>query len=194
VIRINLLPKRAIKRVEDARKQILSMLLGIVVVLGGLIYFNSYLSGQVQVLEDTRAQRQAELKRYEAIVKRINEIQAKVTQAKKRIEIINNLSSHRSAIIRSLAQVVMAIPQNRVYLRALNHTKETITLDATARDHDSVAEFMDLLKAREDIKTVVLKGATLKTLQTGPTEVVDFGLVCDTVYKPAPPPPQKAKK
>ncbi|MFN3699847.1 MAG: PilN domain-containing protein, partial [Dictyoglomus sp.] len=174
MIRINLLPKRELKKREDVKKQLILFLLIILFVVTGSIYYHMFLSDGINALENSKKQKEIELKKYEEIVKRVNEMEKNINSVKKRIELITNISIYRSAVIRSLDQVINAIPQNKVYLRQLTHSKEIISLDGTAQDHDSVAEFMDKLKLQEDIKGVFLKNAALKNIQGAEAEVVDF--------------------
>lgn len=189
MIRINLLPKREIKKREDIRVQLLLSIGLIVLVLAGCLFYQFHLSNQIQFLETTKSEREAELKKYEAIVKKVTEMEKKVATVKKRIQLINSISIYRSAVIRSLDQIVMSIIPNKVYIRTLTHSKDVISLEGTAKDHDSVAEFMERLKLQGDITNIFLRNATLKPAQGQEGELVDFSLVCDTIYKPPPPPP-----
>jgi len=193
MIRINLLPARALKKKEDIKRELLLLLVIIFAVVGGLYAFNIYLGNEVTSLENTKKEQEQQLKRYNETIKRIGNIQAQINDVKRRIDIINSLSHNRSAVIRSLDHVVMAIPQNRVYLRSINHTREMINIEGTAKHNDDVAEFMNSLKAKEDIKNVFLRGTNLRTLPNTQIEVVDFGLNCETTYKTVKAPPPKKK-
>lgn len=194
MIRINLLPERELKKKEDIRKQLLAFIACVLFILAACIHYNSYLDRTVDSLESAKRDKEAELKRYEAIVKKVTEMEKKINLVKSRIDLINNISKYRSAVIRSLDQIVMSVPQNNVYIKALTHSKDVISLECTARNHDSIAEFMERLKAQTDISSVFLKNATLKNVPNMETELVDFSLVCDTVYKAPPEPPKKEKK
>jgi|GEM_PF-2003671 type IV pilus assembly protein PilN len=193
MIRINLLPARALKKKEDIKRELLLLLVIIFAVVGGLYAFNIYLGNEVTSLENTKKEQEQQLKKYNETIKRIGNIQAQINDVKRRIDIINSLSHNRSAVIRSLDHVVMAIPQNRVYLRSINHTREMINIEGTAKHNDDVAEFMNSLKAKEDIKNVFLRGTNLRTLPNTQIEVVDFGLNCETTYKTVKAPPPKKK-
>ncbi len=194
MIRINLLPKRELKKREDVKKQLILFALIIILVVIGSTYYHMFLSDGINALENSKKQKEIELKKYEEIVKKVNEMEKNINSVRKRIELITNISIYRSAVIRSLDQVINAIPQNKIYLRQLTHSKEIISLDGTAKDHDSVAEFMDKLKLQEDIKGVFLKNAALKNIQGAEAEVVDFSILCDTVYKAPPQVPAKKGK
>jgi len=193
MIRINLLPARALKKKEDIKRELLLLLVIIFAVVGGLYAFNIYLGNEVTSLENTKKEQEQQLKKYNETIKRIGNIQAQINDVKRRIDIINSLSHNRSAVIKSLDHVVMAIPQNRVYLRSINHTREMINIEGTAKHNDDVAEFMNSLKAKEDIKNVFLRGTNLRTLPNTQIEVVDFGLNCETTYKTVKAPPPKKK-
>jgi len=193
MIKINLLPARALKKREDVKRQLILMFLCLIAVVGALYAVHVHLEQEVVVLQNSKNEKEQQLKKYNEIIKRIGDIQAKISEVKKRIDIIDKLSGNRSAIIRSLDQVVIAVPQNRVYLRSINHTREMINIEGTAKHNDDVAEFMNSLKSKEDIKSVFLRGTNLRTMPNTQLEVVDFGLNCETIYKTVKAPPPKKK-
>ncbi len=189
MIRINLLPTRAIKKKEDISKQVLVFIFSMIFVGSGMFFYYYQLNSQHNILLKEKDEKQKLLEKYKDISKKIANIQTKLTNVQKRISLINNLSMNRSSIIRLIDQITNAIPTQKAFLKRITEAKGIINLDGTAKDNETVATFMVFLNSQPDIKNVMLKGTTLTKLPNTNEEVVDFGLVCETIYKPVEPKP-----
>jgi type IV pilus assembly protein PilN len=180
MIRINLLPFRAARKKENIRRQISIYVLTVAFLVIVMIYFfldlNSTLSGVKE--EDQRLQ--AEIKTYEATIKRIGELEKKIKEIRTKLDVIKELERNKTGPVHLLDEIAMAVPKEKLWLTSLKESRGTLTLQGTAMDNETVALFMTNLEHSSYISAVDLQSTRLRSMPQYKLNVADFVLECKT--------------
>lgn len=127
MIRINLLPLRALKRKENIRKQISVFLLSVLalaVILGG-VYLQ--LRDDVSVLLDEKGSIVRTWDNHRATLNVIQSLEFEAASLDKRLELIINLIKERSGPIKLLDEIIKLTPEDEIWLTELTQNQETVT-------------------------------------------------------------------
>jgi type IV pilus assembly protein PilN len=141
MIRINLLPVRAVKKREMGRQV---LVLFAVVLLGAAVgnYFwyadrDGELTRQRQGITQTRA-KIAEL---EKVIGEVANINARKAEVEKKLAVLDSLRKGRNGPVRMLDALASAMPK-KVWIKTFSETSNAVSIDGSAVSHDEVAEFM----------------------------------------------------
>ena len=145
MIRINLLPVRAVKKREMGR-QILVLGAGVLVlalVLNGAWYLdrNSTSNRNQEKIAATKG-RIAEL---EKVIGEVNNINKRKREVEEKLKVLDELRRGRSGPVRMLDALSTATPK-KVWLKDFDEKQNLVKLEGTAVSHDDVAEFMRALQ------------------------------------------------
>ena len=160
--RINLLPWRAERRALR-QKEFVTMLgfaAGAAVLLSFLIVM--YYNGQIEGQEARNAYLQAEIKKVEAQIAEIDELDKKKANLLARKEVIEQLQASRSQMVHLFDELVRTIPEG-VRLNSIQQAGETLTLEGYAQSNARVSSYMRNLEAsgwitNPDLKVIEAKG------------------------------------
>lgn len=145
MIRINLLPVRAVKKREMGR-QILVLgagVLALAVVLNSVWYLdrNSTSNRNQEKIAATKG-RIAEL---EKVIGEVNNINKRKREVEEKLKVLDELRRGRSGPVRMLDALSTATPK-KVWLKDFDEKQNQVKLEGTAVSHDDVAEFMRALQ------------------------------------------------
>jgi type IV pilus assembly protein PilN len=180
MIRINLLPFRAARKKENIRRQISIYVLSVAFLFIVMIYFFLQLNSTLNGLKTEEQRLQAELRTYEATIRRIAELEKKIKEIRSKLEVIKELERNKTGPVRLLDEIATAVPKDRLWLTSLKETGGILTLTGTAMDNETVALFMTNLESSEHISTVDLQSSRLRNLPEYRLNVSDFALECRT--------------
>jgi len=180
MIRINLLPFRAARKKENIRRQLTIYGLTVVFALVVMAYYFMKLSTTLSDLKDKEQNIKVELAGYKKTIERINSLEKKITEIRKKLDVIKDLEKKKTGPVLLLDQIAMAVPKERLWLTSILEKKGKLTLNGTAMDNETVAVFMTNLEKSELITAVDLKSARLRNLPKYKLSVADFSLECTT--------------
>ena len=192
MIRINLLPFRAARKKENVRRQISIYVLSVAFLFIVMIYFFLQLNSTLNGLKEEEQRLQAELKSYEATIKRIAELEKKIKEIRAKLEVIRELERNKTGPVHLLDEIAMAVPKEKLWITSLKETRGSLTLTGTAMDNETVALFMTNLEASDYVSNVELQSTRLRSLPEYKLNVSDFSLECKTyAFKEKTEPPKK---
>jgi len=192
MIRINLLPFRAARKKENVRRQISIYVLSVAFLFIVMIYFFLQLNSTLNGLKEEEQRLQAELKSYEATIKRITELEKKIKEIRAKLEVIRELERNKTGPVHLLDEIAMAVPKEKLWITSLKETRGSLTLTGTAMDNETVALFMTNLEASDYVSNVELQSTRLRSLPEYKLNVSDFSLECKTyAFKEKTEPPKK---
>ena len=142
MIKINLLPYRAARRKENIRRQISVFLLFFIFVAMGLTYYHIVLSGKVSAAKDRLQRTQAELKSYQAKVKEVDDLKAKLATLDKKLDVMARLNLDRKAPVLLLREIAELTVKGRMWITRLEESGNTVFVSGIAMDNKTVATFM----------------------------------------------------
>jgi len=180
MIRINLLPFRAARKKENIRRQLTIFALTLVFVFVVMAYYFMKLSSTLSNLEKEEQQIKVELAGYKKTIERINNLEKKIAEIRKKLDVIKDLEKKKTGPVLLLDQIAMAVPKEKLWLTSLDEKKGKLTLNGTAMDNETVAVFMTNLENSELITAVDLKSTRLRSLPKYKLSVSDFSLECTT--------------
>ena len=180
MIKINLLPFRAARQKENIRRQISVYGLSVIFLLLVIGYMSLNLNTKLNDLQSDKAQKTRELATYAETTKKIKLLETKKKQVRAKLDIIRGLEKKKIGPVRLLDELSMAVPRNKLWLTSLGEKKGILQLKGTAMDNDTVALFMTNLEKAENINSVDLISAQLKTLADYEPSVTNFVLSCKT--------------
>lgn len=190
MVYINLLPIREIKRHAKALQQL--MLFGIcfavVLTLLGMVGF--YQASIASQLQKDITSLNAEKQRYNEVLAQIAKLEADRKLIENKIKVIEELKKSSALTVHILDEVANLTPTKRVWLTTLNQTGTSLQLSGMALDNQTIAGYMDALKASEYIEDVILVSSS-QTEFAG-SNLKSFQLTC-TISVPGATPPEFAK-
>jgi len=187
MIKVNLLPFRAAKRIENIRRQISIYFLSIILLISIMGFFYWRQTTEFQRLREEEKRLNLEFHRYQKILKKVSILNKKIKEIQTRLNVIEELSRKKRGPVRLLDEICMAVPKDQLWLTQLNESGGKLTLKGIARDNEVVAKFMVNLERTYSIRSVDLDSTSLTKVSN--YKLVSFSLQCKTIeYK------EKAKK
>jgi type IV pilus assembly protein PilN len=180
MIRINLLPFRAARKIENVKRQITIYILTVVLVLVGIGYFFWSLSSELSELKKEEKKIQAELSRHDKEIKLLDEYERRIDELNAKLEVIKDLEMKKTGPVHLLDEVGMAVPSQQLWLTSFEEKEGMLVLKGTAMDNETVARFMTNLEKSDYISSVDLQSSRMRTLPRYELRVSDFVLNCRT--------------
>ncbi len=147
MIRINLLPAKARKTRDTTRQFIVAYGLSIVIAIGGIGYVRHSMKNEKERLDRRIVQLDRETAQYTKYDRMLKDLTAKKEIIEKKTAIIQSLQKDRDTIVRVLASLSVELPVDRMWFERLTQSGNTITLDGTALNNESIVEFMRNLES-----------------------------------------------
>jgi type IV pilus assembly protein PilN len=144
MIRINLLPHREAKR--KARRQQFYVLLGLVSVLAGLIWFLGYsaINRQIAVQDEKNAFLKREIASLEKEIDEIKSIKDQTSALLSRKRVIEALQANRTETVHLFNELAKQVPEG-IYLRTLVQTGSKIAISGYAQSNARITTLMNNL-------------------------------------------------
>lgn len=144
MIRINLLPTKAVKKQEAGRQQlVLFAVLLIGAGVGNYYWYadrdaaNEQLKGQVTVVNE-------EIRKLDQIIGEVKNIAREKQALEDKLKVLDTLKKNRTGPVKMLDALATSIPKN-VWLTKMNENGQTMNLDGSAVSNEDLAEFMKAL-------------------------------------------------
>ncbi|MBW1850862.1 MAG: PilN domain-containing protein [Deltaproteobacteria bacterium] len=176
MIRINLLPFRAAKRLENIRMQISVYVLSVILLVVVFGFSLMGLNREIGNLQAKNTHLKKELDTFSEMLKKMDELKKKRKDLQAKLDVIRGLEAQKAGPVQLFDEIAMAVPKGKLFLKALNESKDRVNMSGVARDYDTVAKFMTNLEKTHTIKTVTL-GTTNQAEQTGQS-ISNFNLIC----------------
>ena len=183
MIRINLLPVRALKKKESTRQMIsiLALSLGCVVLIMLIFYFS--LSSQISKVESQISVYNEEIKRLKVDTKDVNKFKAEKEDLQRRLNIIYTLQRAKTGPVRVLDNLAISLP-GKLWLTSLREKDGKMELKGLALDNPTIAQFMTNLEKTGVIKNIEL--VISQQLERKEIKLKEFTLTCQVQYGSSP--------
>lgn len=183
MIRINLLPFRAKRQKETIKLEVGIYVLGVILLIAGVLWYNSHLAGKIESLKSEKAKLIEKIAAYNKIVEEVERLKKELSNLQKKLDAIYQLNLNREDAFRLLDTLnAMVIPE-RMWLMKFNSKskiqrtrkkvkgkkkKKTMTktvvevkIGGTALDSKTVADFMVNLQGAKYRDAKVFSGVKL---------------------------------
>jgi type IV pilus assembly protein PilN len=174
MIRINLLPFRAARRVENIRRQISIFFLSFLLVGLALFYLNLHLGGRLIELDAGIQVTKKELAQYEKINREIEKIKKDLAGLSRKLEVIETLDANRTEPVKLLDAMTRTVVEGRMWLTRLESKEEGVHVTGMALDNQTVADFMVRLEDSGLFSNVNLRNLKHMSLKEKDRPTADF--------------------
>jgi type IV pilus assembly protein PilN len=179
MIRINLLPVRAMKKKRTVRQMVSVILLssGLVVLI--MVFFHLSLSSQIATTEDQIKHYREEIARLKVETKDVEKYKAEREVLQRRLNIIASLERARTGPVRLLDELTQSLP-GKLWLTSLKEKEGKLELKGVAMDNQTIAKFMTNLEKVDFIKSVEL--VVSQQIEKKEVKLKEFTLTCQLQY------------
>ena len=161
MLRINLLPIRQLKKRAKARNEIIGFGMVFCAVLLVLGFIGLLQIGSIKNVEAAIADLEKEQKTYAAIAAEVDKLEQQKKDLQNKIAIIKKLRRESSLTVHVMDETAKLLDNNRMWLTSLSQEGGSLDLKGVALDNQTVAQFMEALKASEYITDVKLNSSAL---------------------------------
>ncbi|MBW1636390.1 MAG: PilN domain-containing protein [Deltaproteobacteria bacterium] len=184
MLKINLLPIRQLKKRAKAKKQLFSIFFLFLLVLAMLGAVGFLQTQNINTLQKRLVSLNKEKDSYSATLKRIDELKKARAELERRTNVIDKLKAESSLTVRVIDEVANRVDNKRIWLQSLNQQNSSLRLTGIALDNQTVAQFMDSLKASPFITSVTLTNSSLKIVSG--RNLKAFSINCSVAQPKAP--------
>lgn len=141
MIRINLLPVRAVKKKEMGRQILALFALVLLGTVGGNYVWYSGRAEERDRNQQGITATKARIAELDKVIGEVKNINTRKADVEKKLAVLDNLRKGRSGPVRMLDALAIATPK-RLWLKAFEEDKGRVKLTGSAVSHDEVAEYM----------------------------------------------------
>jgi type IV pilus assembly protein PilN len=179
MIRINLLPIRALKKKESTRQMLSVLFLSIGFLVLVILFFHLSLSREINKVETQITAYNEEIKRLKIDTKDVNKFKAEKEDLQQRLNIIYTLQRAKTGPVRVLDELAISLP-GKLWLTSLKEKDGKMELKGIAMDNPTIAQFMTNLEKSGVIKNVEL--IVSQQLERKDLKLKEFTLTCQVNY------------
>jgi type IV pilus assembly protein PilN len=183
MIRINLLPVRALKKKETTRQMLSILFLSLGCVLLVILFFHLSLSSRLNKVEEQITVYNEEIKKLKIDTKDVNKFKTEKEDLQRRLNIIYTLQRAKTGPVRVLDDVATSLPGN-LWLTSVKEKDGRMELKGVAFDNPTIAKFMINLERSGVIKNVEL--IISQQLERKDVKLKEFTLTCNVQYGSSP--------
>ncbi len=183
MIRINLLPVRAIKKKRAVRKQVTIFFISVgllILVCAGAYLQKAGAVGELTAQKEELAAKEALLR---TKVKEVDDLKKEEEDLQAKLKIIAELENRRTGPVRILDEISRRTPAGKAYLVKLTKEKDKLTLNGVAMDNETIAVFMSRLEESEYLQKVELVRSSQEILNE--MRLKSFSITCNIVLSKA---------
>ena len=197
MIKINLLPYRTKRKVENIRRQVTVFALFLTMVLVAMFYYNSTLKKKTEELNNKITQINTEIVRVEKAAKEVDRIRGKLKNLKQKIAVIKDLEAKRKGAVRLLDDMTQMVayetasstsddlegkvnkPVKRLWFTSFQAIGDQIGIKGIALDNKTIADFMTRLESSKRFTNVNLKQSRMQKVKA--LNLKSFEISCTKV-------------
>lgn len=174
MIRINLLPAREARRRLELRRQLQVAITAVVLALGGGVWAYTTQNHHLEARQQELARVQEEVKRLEAIIKEVQQFEAKKNLLTKKVGAIEDIKTKQRRPARLLDDISRSLPE-QMWLISIRDTGAGMQISGKSFDNVGIAAFMENLERSPSFASVELIESKSEILQG--RQVVAFTVV-----------------
>jgi len=188
MIRINLLPIRQIKQRIKAGQQVMALVVGFFVLLGGMGLVSYGQATKITGLQAETTRLTQEMEKHKKVIAQIEKIKKDQAVIETKLSVIKGLKFASQLPARVLDEVANLTPPDRMWLTSLDYTGAVLVVAGTALDNATIAEYMDKISHSDLFLGAELKNSSLTMI--GNQKLKSFSMTINALapQPPAPPP------
>jgi type IV pilus assembly protein PilN len=172
MIKINLLPKEARKRVGIG-EQLLIILLALVVTFAGIGFYWSYLNGVIEQKNQDIKRTEERLAELDEIIKQIQAFETQKQALEQKVNVIKKLGKEQKLPVRLLDELYVTL-EDDLWLNSFQQSGQTMSVNGTALSNPVVSNYLRNLEQSQYFDSVELVSVIERVI--GSQIVRDFQL------------------
>jgi len=188
MIKINLLPVRAVKKKESARQQLSILLLFLLLLFVGCLGVYTITMAKIKSTQEEIGNSEREIEVLKKKIGEINDIKKLQDDVKKKLDILDQLRRNKTGPAIRFAKLSDSVPE-KVWLTKYTENGDKVSIGGVAFTEDLIAELMRNLQATnefQNIELVVSEQMSIKDLKVKRFEIT-FTMKTQKVAESAPP-------
>ena len=177
MLEINLLAHREAKRIAEMRESVVVLLLGLVAVGLGVIFFDGRIESKIAVAQATVRQLEAEIERYRPQEEQVAAFKKRKAELEAKLAVIKELERARTGPVVMFGELADQTPE-RLWLTSLSTGNGKVRLEGASLDNTVVAEFLRSLNGSDYFDNVDLIRTDRDTPING-VRLVKFEITAD---------------
>jgi type IV pilus assembly protein PilN len=141
MIRINLLPVRAVKKREMGRQVVGVLAFALLLAMGGNYYWFSLRQEVFDTNQNSINSTRARIGELDKVIGEVKNINTRKAEVEKKLAVLDELRRGRSGPVRMLDALASSLPK-KAWIRSFMEERGTVKLNGAAVSHDDVAELM----------------------------------------------------
>jgi type IV pilus assembly protein PilN len=182
MIRINLIPTKAARKKEGAIFQLVLGGIVIVAVFVGWWWFNRGLERKIEAERITQNDLNAKISQLQSVIAEVEDYKRKRRDLEAKINTIKDLNEKRSGPVKLMEEFGFVLPR-KAWISTFREVEKQLTLEGSAVDGPTVADFIDNLRGSKFFYNVQLIQVQ-QGVEAGKT-VQRFSVTCLANYNPA---------
>ena len=164
MLQINFLPVRQLKKREKAKSQLAAFLLLFVLVAALCALAWLIQSNDIDSARKDNARLTSEKQSLQPKLTLIDKLNKDKAELERKTKVIEQLKKQSSLAVRVMDEVANRVDSNRLWLISMSESGGHVDLKGIALDNESIAQFMDNLKASPFVREVSLVESSQKPL------------------------------
>ncbi len=200
MIKINLLPAKAVKRDTKNREFVIISVVALVAVAAVIIFLSTAQAAKLQQRQDQITKLNTEIEELQKKVKEVDAFKAKQEKLRQKIGIIEQLRKQKTGPVRILDDLSMKVPEE-VWLTGYKEDNGQLRITGNGLDDESISQFLQKLEASPYFQAVEL--LYIKPVEINKKKIRNFEISAQSTIsapkaapaaKPAAAAPKKAGK
>ena len=148
MLEINLLAHREAKRLAQVRESVIVLLLGLIAVGLGVIFFDGRIERQIAIAQATTRQLEAEIERYRPQEEKVAAFKKRKADLEGKLEVIKELDLARTGPVLMFDELAEQTPE-RLWMTSLSTLNGKVRLEGASLDNVVVADFLRSLNGSD---------------------------------------------
>jgi type IV pilus assembly protein PilN len=191
MIRINLLPYKVSRKIENIRRQVTVFLIAFAIIMSGMFYYNMTLTKKIENLNAQVDQINKDIKRVQLAAKKVDKIRKELEKLNRKIDVIKDLETKRKGAVRLMDSMTKMVVEKtkasgadalegeeeklkRLWFTNFQANEDDIRIKGIALDNRTVADFMTRLETSNlftNVNLLRLKKQKIKKLNLKSFEI-----------------------
>lgn len=182
MIRINLLPVKAVQKRERFIGQMIVVCLAVSIVTGGCLFYYFMQEGDIKAVNQEITEKKREINALQKKIGEVKQFKKLKEELLGKLEVLEKLKKGRSGPVHLLDQLSSVIP-DKVWINSFNETGGKIKIEGVGLDEEKVARFMKQLQESDYYQKVEL--LSTQQAQQGGLKLQKFSIQCQVQEPPS---------
>jgi len=177
MIRINLLPVKAVQKKEKLQGQLIVLAISVVFVLLGCFVLYGGVLKKINAENAAILEKEQEIARLKKTIGEVAHFKKLQQELRGKLDVLEKIKAARSGPVRLLDELSLALPE-KVWLVSYKETGGAITISGMGLSEETVAEFLRNLEGSPYYKNVELKVIAQMTQGKDGLRLQKFDVTC----------------